>query len=643
MTRGFSSILVPFLVHALSSFGTASPSKFDVSKYTNTIQAMPDYKLHWRIAGDSIEIAMETNHSGWVGFGISSAGGMIPADMVTAYIENGSVQVEDRYSTSNDAKMDCTQNWEKVSGTENAGGTFIEVKRKLDTGDSQDFPIKKDGIPTRVIFAHGQNSDVVGYHGATHRKTNRIDFFASGADATKTHFQKRISEPGVKYFDFLNQNYNIPAQTTTYLDFCVHPDNLRGFTGHHALPEQTVWIVGFEHIVQDSSAPYVHHFVMKGSSSKTDCDKTLYTGDMGMDLWAWAPGTQPMAFPDGVGMALGGSDTSALHTLSMQTHFDNPGFKSGIKDNSGVRVYYTTTKPTHEAAMLQVGDGQLAANACELAGNAHAELTCPSTCFKQDITVFSHAQHMHKLGNKYITTQIRGGKVLRQHVTEYYDFDFQDSLPIEPFDIKAGDSFKTECHWKPLPLGHTAKIGKGSDDEMCISFMMYYPKVVGLTNCGIQRPECTNNPDWVYQSDANKDTCMGTWTLKETDGNLARQFGECKSTTSPSAAPSAAPTAAPTSEASTSITAPGTSTPAPASPTTSPSAAPSAAPTAAPTSEASTSITAPGTSTPAPAPPSSENEQGPSEEDGNFGQKLHQVAPMVFVWTSTLVFTLFFV
>ena len=42
--------------------------------------------------------------------------------------------------------------------------------------------------------------------------------------------------------------------------------------------------------------------------------------------------------------------------------------------------------------------------------------------------------------------------------------------PQESYQVFPGDSFKTNCYYKD-----GSKFGAGSDDEMCIAFIMYYP------------------------------------------------------------------------------------------------------------------------------------------------------------------------
>lgn len=64
--------------------------------------------------------------------------------------------------------------------------------------------------------------------------------------------------------------------------------------------------------------------------------------------------------------------------------------------------------------------------------------------------------------------------MVRTGVVDFWDFDQNDNLALQqpPFEILPSDEFRTRCHF-------TAKDevwGLGSQDEMCISFLSYYPR-----------------------------------------------------------------------------------------------------------------------------------------------------------------------
>jgi len=71
---------------------------------------------------------------------------------------------------------------------------------------------------------------------------------------------------------------------------------------------------------------------------------------------------------------------------------------------------------------------------------------------------------------------IRNGEVIRTSVVDFFDFDQQGSQPVqqETFEILPGDSFRTRCYFNGDD--DSVKWGAGSHEEMCISFLTYYPR-----------------------------------------------------------------------------------------------------------------------------------------------------------------------
>lgn len=67
--------------------------------------------------------------------------------------------------------------------------------------------------------------------------------------------------------------------------------------------------------------------------------------------------------------------------MHVQIHYDNPSFKTGMKDSSGIRVYYTHDERTHRAGMLEVGDPGVALDGENIdEGHTKYEFTCPGAC-----------------------------------------------------------------------------------------------------------------------------------------------------------------------------------------------------------------------------------------------------------------------
>jgi hypothetical protein len=107
-------------------------------------------------------------------------------------------------------------------------------------------------------------------------------------------------------------------------------------------------------------------------------------------------------------------------------------------------------------------------------------MECPASCtegLEEELTVFYSQMHMHGHGTYMETIQYRDGAPLtgaNAPVTvQHYNFDFQDVVG-RTMTIKKGDSFLTRCVYD-LRGDESAVFGLGSEQEMCINFLHYYP------------------------------------------------------------------------------------------------------------------------------------------------------------------------
>lgn len=111
------------------------------------------------------------------------------------------------------------------------------------------------------------------------------------------------------------------------------------------------------------------------------------------------------------------------------------------------------------------------------------------------VTLLASQLHMHANGVRMITEQIRNGKVLggaeSPRRIDYYDFNFQDQIDRK-MTLMPGDTLRTTCQYWPKA---DAKFGLGSEEEMCVDFVPYFPAepILSLTNGKCGGPE-TSGP-----------------------------------------------------------------------------------------------------------------------------------------------------
>jgi len=223
--------------------------------------------LHWKIEAGEIFMAVAIGTSGWLGVGISESGGMKGADM---FIFNAkSNELIDAYSTDyKKPEDDVCQDWKLIQATVDDLENFmiVEVSRPLDTGDPQDIEIHDDSAPSiprhRVIAAWGDDEQAA-YHG----KNVGMKFFQLYAPSdnlaivTKTFDMDQGLED--EQFDVdvrASEGYIIPANHTTYEDFCFYEGDLLNLGLN--LTENTQLIKA--HYVEGGHDSFVHHIVLSG-------------------------------------------------------------------------------------------------------------------------------------------------------------------------------------------------------------------------------------------------------------------------------------------------------------------------------------------------------------------------------------------
>jgi Copper type II ascorbate-dependent monooxygenase, N-terminal domain/DOMON domain/Copper type II ascorbate-dependent monooxygenase, C-terminal domain len=442
--------------------------------------------LHWTIEGETIKLAVAAKATGWVAFGLGESGSMLGADMVLyTAASNALVDSYVLEQTIMPFRDEC-QSWKLIESTVKDEFIIFEASRLLDTGDTQDRVISDDPndlLPaTRVLAAWG-DSTAVSYHGDSNaRGVIHFQGNSSASDELES-FQTTMENEAEGSFDIRATNFTIPTDRTTYVDFCLSRDDILAMNVNL---DQDLHIIGFEPIVNPRNKAHVHHFGLIGSglpfNSSLSCKE--FPGIEG--AYGWAPGEVPLNLPSNVGSPLG---SNGFQSFSMQVHYDNPDGVSGMIDDSGVRMYYTSKKRQYDMGYFVNSDnGALQGSlASPNGGLSEHVLDCPSSCSSsyvtEPLTAFREQLHMHASGASMVNVQIRNGEVIRQGQVEYWDFRQQGNyaIPQESFTILPGDSFRTVCNYNAL---NNETWGDGSENEMCISTIYYYPRQVFKSEFG---------------------------------------------------------------------------------------------------------------------------------------------------------------
>ncbi|MDR7869030.1 MAG: DOMON domain-containing protein [Sporomusaceae bacterium] len=127
------------------------------------MQKIGELEVFSRIEGDSVMLALKAQTKGWLALGIDPEEKMKGADMIFGYVKDGQAVISDMYSTGvvgphpPDDKQGGTADITAAGGSHKDGVLVLEVKRKLNTGDSRDKPLKIGD--NKVIWAIGDAAD----------------------------------------------------------------------------------------------------------------------------------------------------------------------------------------------------------------------------------------------------------------------------------------------------------------------------------------------------------------------------------------------------------------------------------------------------------------------------------------------------
>lgn len=406
---------------------------------------------------------------------------------------------------------------------------IVEATRLLDTEDSQDRPIIWDGDvivpPHRVIAAWGDHKRM-SYHGSS-RSSGAIRFHPTstedntGAGLDSKVFFTTVNNEAEGYIDVAIQNYQVPAQTTKYESVCVA---LSGILAQN-LPSTTPFhIIGFEPLITTTMP---HHMVLYGSTNDRNPNANCRSMVREDALKGWAVGGGPTLLPGNVGLPLGPGGDNGYISFRLSIHYDNRHRISGVVDNSGFRLHYTSKLREHSLALLLVGDplikliGQGVVGENSTSGLGLHKFDCPADCTEtsfsaaavassksgiivpQEINVVSELLHMHETGARMVNRIVRNGQAVHEGVIDYWDVQSSGLFPVQhgAYQIRPGDLIETECYFDEsqstlgLQEGQHVTFGTGSQEEMCIGFLFYYPKIEGFASkCGLSTGgRCTAN------------------------------------------------------------------------------------------------------------------------------------------------------
>ncbi|XP_045124485.1 DBH-like monooxygenase protein 1 [Portunus trituberculatus] len=468
---------------------TATASQNGLAAVDFQHQAVLDQRgaflMMWTPGKDSVTVEVQVATTGWVGVGFSPNGGMRGADITLGWVDSqGQLHVHDRYAHGMTIPVvDIAQNVVVEGGYQNDTHTVMRFSRPWNTCDTKhDMKLSDDTV--RVIWAYGDEDPIHEMDMKHHVERGTKSMYLR-----EPKFRRPSMTDDIKAWDIRAPNVSVPSHTDT-LYWCKLVK----------VPDfgTKVHVIGFEPLISQENLPYVHHILLYSCGdisphlekwaqhdgvqcfspnmppSMTACKSTFSV--------AWAIGNEGEMWPEHTGIPLG--DGSGVSYYVMEIHYDNPKLTGGIVDNSGLRLLYTEKLRKYDAGIIGAGHKvsplMIVPPKHTWKTVAHCSGYCTQTTFPPEgIKVFQVFLHAHLLGRGLTVRHIREGRelpVISQDLN--YDFNYQQGrrLPQE-VTVLPGDSLIVECQYDARHKTVPTFGGEGTQEEMCLAFLMYYPKL----------------------------------------------------------------------------------------------------------------------------------------------------------------------
>ena len=235
----------------------------------------------------------------------------------------------------------------------------------------------------------------------------------------------------------------------------------------------------------------VHHVTLLMADSAVDptpASCPIAGSSTWRSVFGWAPGGNGLELPKEAGFPL---DESSHYVV--QIHYSNATHRSGLTDASGFDLCTTSELRPNDADVMAFGTHNFT-----IPPRADHDLTCTVAVPSYGATthLFAAYPHMHLLGTSISTVvQTPDGETIGDLGAQpKWDFGNQTWLPID-FVLRPGDVVKTRCAWRNTTDSYVT-FGEKTTDEMCYSFVMYYPRI--------------EHPAWSWASPAVSSVCSPT-------------------------------------------------------------------------------------------------------------------------------------
>ena len=191
----------------------------------------------------------------------------------------------------------------------------------------------------------------------------------------------------------------------------------------------------------------------------------------------WGFGFEGRCFDEKYGLKMG---KSSFSKLILQIHYNNPLLVSGLKDASGIRLFYTDQIRQFDSAKLRIGQFELfippAAESVSAISRAFETEECSRSYItnpkNETFNLIAMGFHMHKYGKwaRIFLQRANGARETLLDDAYFYDRPNFIEWPLENgVEIKPGDDLILECVFSTTRNKNWTTFGPDTSDEMCLA------------------------------------------------------------------------------------------------------------------------------------------------------------------------------
>ncbi|CAL8068438.1 unnamed protein product [Orchesella dallaii] len=523
--------LVGFLVNVNGYLVDDNPYR-----HQETLDPNGKYNLEWVVdwARERVLFNVTVETKGWVGFGLSRRGKMAGADIIIGGVApSGKSYFSDRHAIGNNLPiLDQSQDWVLEQAWEKKGKTSLKFSRPFDTCDKHDIPINDDVLS--ILWAYGETDNATVYH---FQNRGSFNVYLRDPDLTPRYVEKQLKNNAnkkpqgelgdVRIWTVENQ-LEIPAKRTTY--WCnIQKVSLprKHHTIGYTLQKGTPGLEHMHHLIitkctvpsnltaESIFEPFLNHpgeecFSPGTAAEAADAQlPSKYCTDIRYGI---AIGGSSTFLPEHVGIPIGESQNEYY---LFQVHYDNPLSKPGILAQTKVNIYYSPKLRENDAGVFSIGHHIPGSPSIILPPGSqdhqiygHCSPECTEKMLPDEgIKIIAAILHSHNAGRRLRIQHFRNNRELPWILNDdNFMFAYQPNKILrEEVTILPGDQITKRCVYDTTNVNSTTVGGYGTNQEMCKTFALYYPKLNDYSLCRseINSPAYTqrylgiNNVTWV--------------------------------------------------------------------------------------------------------------------------------------------------